>query len=105
MTVLTDLALPQVNLLGSTIAWREAGDREAPAALFLHGNPTSSYIWRNILPLVAPVAHCIAPDLIGFGQSGKPDIEYRFEDHVRYLDGFIAEAKISSAYLVAQDWG
>ena len=66
--------------------------RDAPVALFLHGNPTSSYIWRNIIPLVAAVAHCIAPDLIGFGQSGKPDIAYRFADHVRYLDAFIAQA-------------
>jgi haloalkane dehalogenase len=54
---------------------------------------------------VAEVAHCIAPDLIGFGQSGKPDIAYRFEDHVRYLDAFIEAAGISSASLVAQDWG
>ena len=51
------------------------------------------------------LAHCIAPDLIGFGQSGKPEIDYRFVDHVRYLDAFIAEAGITSAYLVAQDWG
>jgi haloalkane dehalogenase len=51
------------------------------------------------------VAHCIAPDLIGFGQSGKPDIEYRFADHVRYLDAFIAHAGISSAFVIAQDWG
>jgi len=84
MTVLFDVALPQLNVLGSTKAYREAGKPEAPVALFLHGNPTSSYIWRNILPLVAPVAHCIAPDLIGFGQSGKPHIEYRFADHVQY---------------------
>jgi haloalkane dehalogenase len=105
MTVISDVALPQVNVLGSTIAYREAGDREAPVALFLHGNPTSSYIWRNILPLVAPVAHCIAPDLIGFGQSAKPDIEYRFEDHVRYLDAFLDQAGITSAFVVAQDWG
>jgi len=61
--------------------------------------------WRNIIPLVAPVAHCIAPDLIGFGQSGKPDIEYRFDDHVRYLDAFIEQAGISSAFVIAQDWG
>jgi len=74
-------------------------------ALFLHGNPTSSYIWRNILPLVAPTAHCIAPDLIGFGQSGKPGIEYRFADHVQYLDAFLANAGISSAFVIAQDWG
>src|SRR6185503_3883898 len=70
MTVPSDVSLPQVDVLGSTMAYREAGDREAPVALFLHGNPTSSYIWRHILPLVAPVAHCVAPDLIGFGQSG-----------------------------------
>jgi len=105
MSVLTDVALPQVNVLGSTMAYREAGDREAPVALFLHGNPTSSYIWRNVLPHVAPVAHCIAPDLIGFGRSGKPDIAYRFADHVRYLDKFLDQAGISSAFVVAQDWG
>ncbi len=105
MTVLTDVLLPKVNVLGSNMAYREAGDPEAPVALFLHGNPTSSYIWRNILPLVAPVAHCIAPDLIGFGQSGKPAIEYRFADHVRYLDAFLDNAGISSAFVIAQDWG
>lgn len=105
MTVLADAALPQVNVLGSTMAYREAGDPEAPVVLFLHGNPTSSYIWRNVLPLVAPVAHCIAPDLIGLGQSGKPEIEYRFADHVRYLDAFLEETGIESAFVVAQDWG
>jgi haloalkane dehalogenase len=105
MTVLPDVALPHVDVLNSTMAYREAGDPEAPVALFLHGNPTSSYIWRNILPLVAPVAHCIAPDLIGFGQSGKPDIEYRFADHVQYLDAFLDLAGISSAFIIAQDWG
>ena len=67
--------------------------------------PTSSYIWRHIIPEVAPVAHCIAPDLVGFGQSGKPDSDYRFFDHAKYLDVFIAAAGIKSAYLVAQDWG
>src|SRR5207302_8561961 len=92
-------------LLGTTMAYREVGEVGAPVALFLHGNPTSSYIWRNILPLVAPVAHCIAPDLIGFGGSGKPDVAYRFFDHVRYLDALIVELGITSAYLVAQDWG
>jgi haloalkane dehalogenase len=105
MAIPFDITLPQVNVLGSTMAYREAGDPQAPVGLFLHGNPTSSYIWRNIIPLVAPVAHCIAPDLIGFGQSGKPDIEYRFDDHVRYLDAFIEQAGISSAFVIAQDWG
>src|SRR5215475_3271895 len=105
MTVRSDVVLPQVNVLDSTMAYREAGNSEAPVALFLHGNPTSSYIWRNIIPLVAPTAHCIAPDLIGFGQSGKPEIEYRFADHVRYLDAFLDEVGITSAFVVAQDWG
>ena len=99
MTVRFDVVLSQVNVLDSTMAYREAGDRKAPVALFLHGNPTSSYIWRNIIPLVAPTAHCIAPDLIGFGQSGKPDIEYRFADHVRYIDAFLDKFGISSAFL------
>jgi haloalkane dehalogenase len=105
MSVFADWTLPQRAVLDSSMAYREVGSPDAPVALFLHGNPTSSYIWRDIMPLVAPVAHCVAPDLIGFGQSGKPRIDYRFVDHVRYLDEFIAVSGISSAYLVAQDWG
>lgn len=105
MIMTADLKLPRLAVLDSTMAYREASRPGAPVALFLHGNPTSSYLWRNVIPHVAPVAHCIAPDLIGFGQSGKPDIAYRFEDHVRYLDAFLDAAGISSAYLVGQDWG
>jgi haloalkane dehalogenase len=105
MTVAHDVALHKVNVLGSTMAHREAGNTEAPVALFLHGNPTSSYIWRNVIPSIAPIAHCIAPDLIGFGQSGKPDIEYRFADHVRYLDAFLDKTEVSSAFVIAHDWG
>jgi len=100
-----DVVLPRRPVLDTTMAYREAGLHGAPVALFLHGNPTSSFIWRNIIPHVAGVAHCIAPDLAGFGQSGKPDSAYRFFDHVRYLDAFIEAADITSAYLVAQDWG
>jgi haloalkane dehalogenase len=102
---MNDIVLPRRAVLDSWMAYREVGDPSRPVALFLHGNPSSSYIWRNILPHVAPVAHCVAPDLIGFGQSGKPDIDYRFYDHVRYLDAFIAASGLKSAYLVAQDWG
>ena len=100
-----DIELPHQAVFGSHMAYRETGPQEGPVVLFLHGNPTSSYIWRNILPHVAPVARCIAPDLIGFGQSGKPDIDYRFADLARYLDAFIEARGIGSAYLVAQDWG
>ena len=93
-----DINLPKLSVLESEMAYREAGRTETPVALFLHGNPTSSYLWRNIMPFVADVARCVAPDLIGFGQSGKPDITYRFEDHVRYLDAFIEQAGIGSAW-------
>ena len=102
---MSDIVLPRRSVLDTTMAYREAGLHGAPVALFLHGNPTSSYIWRNIIPHVAPVAHCIAPDLVGFGQSGKPESDNRFFDHARYLDAFIDAAGIRSAYLVAQDWG
>ncbi|MBB4361926.1 haloalkane dehalogenase [Bradyrhizobium sp. CIR18] len=101
----SEIQIRSAAVLGSTMAYRDTGTQDAPVALFLHGNPTSSHIWRNILPLVAPVARCIAPDLIGFGRSGKPDIAYRFFDHVRYLDALIDELGLTSAYLVAQDWG
>jgi haloalkane dehalogenase len=93
-----------IEILGSTMSYVTAG-ASGPVALFLHGNPTSSYIWRNIIPHVAPVARCIAPDLIGFGRSGKPDIAYRFADHVRYLDAFLDALGIRDAIIVAQDWG
>jgi haloalkane dehalogenase len=101
----TASALKKIDVLGSAMAYREDGNPNKPAVLFLHGNPTSSYIWRNIIPHVASAARCIAPDLIGFGGSGKPDIDYRFADHVRWLDGFIEALGLTDIFLVAQDWG
>jgi haloalkane dehalogenase len=101
----TASALKKIDVLGSAMAYREDGDADKPTVLFLHGNPTSSYIWRNVIPHVAPAARCIAPDLIGFGGSGKPDIDYRFADHVRWLDGFIEAVGLTDIFLVAQDWG
>lgn len=105
MNMPPELSVRELPVLDSTMAYREASGAAAPVALFLHGNPTSSFIWRGIMPTVAPVARVVAPDLIGFGHSGKPDIEYRFSDHVRYLDAFIDALGITSAYLIAQDWG
>jgi haloalkane dehalogenase len=101
----TAAGMSEITVLDSTMAYREANTGHDPIALFLHGNPTSSFIWRNVIPHVTSVACCIAPDLIGFGKSGKPPIDYRFADHVRYLDAFLDRLGISSAYLVAQDWG
>lgn len=93
-----------IPVLDSTISYVEAGT-QGPTVLLLHGNPTSSHIWRNIIPRIAPVARCIAPDLIGYGQSGKPDIAYRFADQVRYLDAFIAALGLDRLVILAQDWG
>ena len=73
--------------------------------LFLHGNPTSSYLWRNVIPHLRSEARCIAPDLIGMGKSDKPDIAYKFEDHVEYIEGFIEELGLEDITLVVHDWG
>lgn len=73
--------------------------------LFLHGNPTSSYLWRNIIPHVSGQARCIAPDLIGMGKSDKPDIDYTFADHYAYLEDFIEKLGLKNITLVIHDWG
>jgi haloalkane dehalogenase len=73
--------------------------------LLLHGNPTYSYVWRNVIPHLTPLGRCVAPDLIGMGKSGKPALDYRFFDHVRYLEGFIEALGLKGITLVGQDWG
>ncbi len=73
--------------------------------LFLHGNPTWSYLWRNVIPHVSPLGRCIAPDLIGMGRSDKPDIDYRFVKHAEYVEGFIAALGLRNITLVIHDWG
>jgi haloalkane dehalogenase len=79
---------------------------EGNPILFLHGNPTSSCLWRNIIPHLSGQARCIAPDLIGVGKSDHPDIPYRYDDHYRYVSGFIDALGIgSNLTLVVHDWG
>lgn len=73
--------------------------------LFIHGMPTSSYLWRNILPALSDKAHCIAPDLIGMGASGKPDIEYTLFEHIDYIEGFIKSLGLKNITLVMHGWG
>ncbi len=92
-----------VEVLGSKMHYVDEG--QGDPILFLHGNPTSSYLWRNIIPYVTDRARAIAPDLIGMGKSDKPDLEYRFVDHVRYLDAFIAALDLKRITLVLHDWG
>ena len=74
--------------------------------VFLHGNPTSSYLWRNVIPHLQGAARCLAPDLVGMGDSGKaPAGSYRFVDHARYLDAWFDALALRRVTLVVHDWG
>ena len=74
--------------------------------VFLHGNPTSSYLWRNVIPHVASLGRCLAPDLVGMGESGRaPAGSYRFVDHARYLDAWFEALGLGRVTLVVHDWG
>src|SRR3954452_19883918 len=73
--------------------------------VFLHGNPTSSYGWRHVMSAVGDPGRRLAPDLIGMGDSGKPDIDYTFDDHARYLDAWFDALDLESVVLIGHDWG
>ncbi len=88
---------------GSKMHYIDVG--EGKDVLFLHGNPTSSYLWRNVIPHVQPLARCIAPDLIGMGKSDQLDIDYSYFDHYRHLEGFIETLGLKDILLVMHDWG
>ncbi len=91
-------------VLESEIAYIDEGNGRP--IVFLHGNPTSSYLWRNVMPHVLDAGYrAIAPDLIGMGDSGKPDIGYTFADHARYLDIFLNSLDLEDAVFVVHDWG
>ena len=92
-----------VEVRGSKMHYVEQG--EGDPILFLHGNPTSSYLWRNVIPHVSGLGRCIAPDLIGMGKSDKPDLEYRFFEHANYVEDFIDALGLSNITLVIHDWG
>ena len=92
-----------VEIHGSKMHYIDEG--KGDPILFLHGNPTSSYLWRNIIPYLIPNGRCIALDLIGMGKSDKPDINYRFFDHVKYVEAFIEKLELSNLTLVIHDWG
>ena len=95
----------RVAVLDTEIAYVDTG--EGDPVVFLHGNPTSSYLWRNVISEVEGGARCLAPDLVGMGDSGKAlDGSYRFVDHVRYIDAwFDALGLTSNMTLVCHDWG
>jgi haloalkane dehalogenase len=96
------------RIFGLDMAYVAVG--EGDPIVLLHGNPTSSYLWRNVIPHLEPLGRCIAPDLIGMGDSGKlpgsgPG-SYRFVEHRRYLDALLEELDIRERVtLVVHDWG
>ena len=104
-TISTDFPFESkyIEIHGSNMHYIDEG--EGDPILFLHGNPTSSYLWRNIIPYLVPHGRCIAPDLIGMGRSDKPDLDYTFFDHAKYVEGFIEKLGLSNVTLVIHDWG
>jgi haloalkane dehalogenase len=103
------MQVSKIQVLGKTIAYREMGAGD-PIVL-LHGNPTSSYLWRDVMPALAPLGRVIAPDLIGHGDSDKlpaseGDDRYSFATSYRYLDGLLKALGITEKVtLVIHDWG
>jgi haloalkane dehalogenase len=86
------------------MAYLEIGTGEP--VLFLHGNPTSSLLWREVIgPVADGGRRCLALDLVGMGRSGKPEIEYRLVDHIRYVDGFVEALDLTGLSIVGHDWG
>lgn len=104
----TEKKFAEVN--GRRMAYVETGQPDGDPIVFLHGNPTSSYLWRNVMPYMAGMGRCIAPDLIGMGDSDKlpdsgPD-SYRFVEHCDYLSGLLDAIGVSqNVTLVIHDWG
>lgn len=91
------------EVLGSKMHYIEQGSGDP--ILFLHGVPTSSYLWRNVIPHLSTLGRCIAIDFIGFGQSDKPDIDYSIADHIRFLEAFIASLNLKNITLIMHGWG
>ncbi|MFF0488874.1 haloalkane dehalogenase [Nocardia sp. NPDC004068] len=96
--------MPTLDVLDSYLHYTDTGSGAIPI-VFLHGNPTSSYLWRKVIPHVADRTRVLAPDLVGMGESGKPDIAYRFADHARYLDAWFDGLGLDRVVLVGHDWG
>ncbi|MEU6777915.1 haloalkane dehalogenase [Nonomuraea angiospora] len=94
--------MPTIDVLDSTMYFEDSGGSGLPF-VFLHGNPASSHTWRKVLPGLD--GRLLAPDLIGMGRSGKPDIPYRFGDHARYLDAWFDALGLEEVVLVGHDWG
>ncbi len=98
-----DAVSRRVHVGGGHMHYVAAGEGEP--VVFLHGNPTSSYLWRRVIPRVATQARCIAPDLMGMGCSDPPRTGHRFDDHYTYLRAFIDALGLETVTFVGHDWG
>ena len=92
-----------IEVKGSKMHYVEMG--EGDPIVLLHGNPTSSYLWRNIIPALSKHGRVIAFDMIGMGKSDKPDLAYRFTDHADHAEAFIETLGLKDLTLVLHDWG
>lgn len=92
-----------IEVYGSKMHYLEAGS--GSPIVFLHGIPTSCYLWRNVIPHLSSLGRCIAPDLIGCGWSDKPEIEYSVQDHIKYLEKFIETLNLKDVTLVMHGLG
>jgi len=92
-----------IDIAGTTLHYLEQG--EGDPILFLHSIPMSSYIWRNIIPYVSWLGRCIALDFVGFGKSDHPNIQYRIDDHIHYLQAFIDKLNLKHITLVMHGFG
>lgn len=97
--------LQRARVLDAEMAYVDVGSGDP--VVFLHGNPTSSYLWRNVIPYAEGLGRCLAPDLIGMGQSSRsPARAYRFSDHIAYLDAWFEALDLRrNLILVVHDWG
>jgi haloalkane dehalogenase len=97
--------LKRLKTLDSEMAYVDVGNGDP--IVFLHGNPTSSYLWRNVIPHAEKLGRCLAPDLIGHGRSGRsPRRAYRYADHIAYLDAWFEALRLTrNVILVVHDWG
>lgn len=97
-----------VKIEGLDIFYREAGPKDAPTVLLLHGFPTSSHMFRNLIPALADKFHVVAPDYPAFGHSSMPavsDFDYTFENLARIIEKFTEELGLSRYTLYVQDYG
>ncbi len=87
-----------IKVKNSKIHYISAGDGDP--IVFLHGIPASSYLWRNVIPVLAHKAYCVAPDLIGMGKSDKPNIKYTLDEHIQYFEDFVKALNLQNITLV-----